>query len=189
MKKTYSWNLKDGRVVTLEAWCTQTLRDEIVDADGYKVNVGEEVETRANLVAYVDGEKYDSCWNTAFWQVIDTKQAGVKKIWGIKGIGFTEERAFEIEAFLNDVIESGKSEEVKAYDAEKAAEKKAKAISEIEEQLAEAERSGIYTKEEAEIRRQSYINVYNEGGSGYVPHFYSQEEVNELRRELAGLKA
>lgn len=42
----------------------------------------------------------------------------------------------------------------------------------------------LYTAAEAKARRQSWINVYNEGGEGYVPHFYTIDEVEEAKRWL-----
>ena len=51
--------------------------------------------------------------------------------------------------------------------------------------LENAEKQGVlYTKEEAKIRRQSWINVENEGGEGYVPYFYTIDEVENAKRWL-----
>ena len=47
-----------------------------------------------------------------------------------------------------------------------------------------AKQGVLYTQEEARIRRQSWINVENEGGEGYVPHFYTIDEVENAKRWL-----
>ena len=42
----------------------------------------------------------------------------------------------------------------------------------------------LYTKEEAERKRTAYNNAYNEGGEGYVPHFYTVEEYEYAKSKL-----
>lgn len=48
----------------------------------------------------------------------------------------------------------------------------------------------LYTKEEAAQKRRAYNRLYNEGGEGYVPHFYTIDEyewnkarLNELQKK------
>lgn len=45
----------------------------------------------------------------------------------------------------------------------------------------------LYTKEEAGEERRKYINLYNEGGGGYVPHFYTIEEYEWAKSKLEEL--
>lgn len=42
----------------------------------------------------------------------------------------------------------------------------------------------LYTKEEAAKKRRDYNNLYNEGGEGYVPHFYTIEEYEFAKTKL-----
>lgn len=42
----------------------------------------------------------------------------------------------------------------------------------------------LYTKEEAVKKRKDYNNLYNEGGEGYVPHFYTIEEYELTKTKL-----
>lgn len=42
----------------------------------------------------------------------------------------------------------------------------------------------LYTKEEAVKKRRDYNNLYNEGGEGYVPHFYTIEEYEFAKTKL-----
>lgn len=186
MKKKYSWNLSDGRQVTLEAECITTMIADSVYADGHEVGFKKKPFAKGNLTAYIDGKKFDSCCDTGFWNTIDVYgRPGIKKIWGIKGIGFTKDRAAEIDSFLQSVIEEGKTEEVRAYEVEKAVREKAEYKQSLENFLAEAAKHKLYTAEEAERARKNWINIVNEGGSGYVPHFYTFEEVESAKRELA----
>ena len=43
--------------------------------------------------------------------------------------------------------------------------------------------------DEAKEQARRYNNVYNEGGEGYVPHYYTQEEYDRMFSELAALTA
>lgn len=43
------------------------------------------------------------------------------------------------------------------------------------------------TTAEAHEKGRKWNNVYNEGGEGYVPHYYSQSEYDHLTAELAAL--
>ena len=46
----------------------------------------------------------------------------------------------------------------------------------------------LYTNEEANEARRNFINVYNEGGEGFVPHFYTIDEYEEAKRKLEVLE-
>lgn len=42
----------------------------------------------------------------------------------------------------------------------------------------------LYTKEEAREKAIAYNNICNEGGEGYVPHFYTQDEYEFAKKGL-----
>ena len=44
------------------------------------------------------------------------------------------------------------------------------------------------TKAEADAKRQNWNRLQNEGGCGYVPHYYSDEEYSKICTRLAELK-
>lgn len=44
------------------------------------------------------------------------------------------------------------------------------------------------TAEEVQQKTEAWINTMNEGGEGYVPHYYTQEEYDDICRRLAELK-
>lgn len=44
------------------------------------------------------------------------------------------------------------------------------------------------TAEEAKAKTKAWANTMNEGGDGYVPYYYTQEEYDEICRRLAELK-
>ena len=165
--KTFTWVGAKGNVIELEAEYKMELKNEILDADGWKIETGKkETIITANLVAKVDGKVIEECWNTSYWKIIDVNN-GLKRIWGINKIGFTAETAIEVEKFLNEVIESAKTEEVK----------------ELEEVIAKANKqNSIPTYEEARKMERDYNNMYNEGGEGYVPHIV---DIDEYNRALA----
>lgn len=45
----------------------------------------------------------------------------------------------------------------------------------------------LYTAEEARAERIKYNNLYNEGGEGFVPHFYTVEEYEFAKNQLKKL--
>lgn len=189
--KRYEWKLTDGRTVTLEAEYSETVRDEIVNLDGDICETGKrEIVKTAMLTAYIDGEKFDSCRETAFWKTIDTGMNGIKKIWGIKQIAFTEERATEIEAFFAEVIEAGRNAEAQQIRADAKAAEIAEEIADAEQIVAKAEaQQDIPDRAEAQRRMKRYNDINNEGREGYVPYIVSREEYEYAKMKLAKLKA
>lgn len=70
-----------------------------------------------------------------------------------------------------------------------AAKAQADEIAVLEQRKASAEaQSDLPSKEEAARRTQDWINVYNEGGEGYVPHIYTRDEYEAICRRLDELK-
>lgn len=69
---------------------------------------------------------------------------------------------------------------------------RAEEIAELEAAKTSAEKQMVAgmlpTKEEAEKKARDYNNVYNEGGYGYVPHYYSDEEYKRICARLDELK-
>ena len=188
--KRYEWKLTDGRTVTLEAEYTETVQDEIVNLDGDICNTGRrEIVKHAMLTAYIDGKKHDSCWDVNFWRIIDAKP-GIKKIWGIKQIAFTAERAAEIEAFIASVITEGRDNEAEEIRAAKKAKDIEDKIKAAEDTIARAEvQKDIPTRAEAQRRMKEYNDINNEGGSGYVPYIVSIEEYEQAKATIASHKA
>lgn len=63
-------------------------------------------------------------------------------------------------------------------------------IQELEKTIKACENQGkLYTEEEAKKRYGDYNNVQNEGGYGYVPHFYTIQEYEYAKNELKTLQA
>lgn len=77
--------------------------------------------------------------------------------------------------------------------AAKAAAERAGRIDYLRDLLAraDAQRVGgeLPSAGEAKEQARRYNNVYNEGGEGYVPHYYTQEEYDRMSAELATLTA
>ena len=185
--RQYKWRLRDGREVTLTARYQEKVVPRILDADGWKIEAGEEIQTDAMLTAYIDGKKHDSCWDPGFWQVIKTSKPGVKQIWGIKNIGFTDDCAAEIEAFLSSVIEEGRDEKAQALRDEKAAKELKDLREHYSEVVAKAEaQHDIPDRKEAKRRMKVWNDIHNEGGEGFVPRIVCQEEYDEAKAFLSG---
>ena len=184
--KEYKWLLRDGREVTLTARYQEKVRPRILDADGWKIEAGDEIHTDAMLIAYIDGKRYDSCWDPNFWRIVESGKPGIKMIWGIKNIGFTEERAAEIEKFLNAVVEEGRDEKAQALRDEKAAKELKDLREHYSEVVAKAEaQHDIPDREEARRRMKVWNDINNEGGEGFVPRIICREEYEAAKEFLS----
>jgi len=181
--KTYTWLGSRGQELKLIADVTMELRKVTYDSDGYIIVTDRvEVYTKATLTAYVDGKSIGTdCTNINFWNTIKvTSMSGIKRIWGIQEILFTEERAIEIEAFLNEVIESAKNEEVKMLEEAKAVKAQTEKIENAQRVIESAkriisEKGTLMTEKEAQQWQSNYSEVFNEGCEGYVPEIITQE--------------
>lgn len=187
MRGTFEFKLKSGKVCTIEATYECVMETEIFDADGQKIAGQAKPSTagRCSMTAYIDGKEIDSCNNPSFWQLIDVNNGTAKGIWGIK-IGFTDmEDARKYEEWITGIMESGKSDEVKAYEkAEKEKENKEK-IENAKKIIEKAEKQeDIPIQAEAERRMKEYNETMNEGGEGYVPHIISLEEYEFAKKIL-----
>jgi len=114
--------------------------------------------------------------------------------WGdFSSLDWTGDRRTPTEQILSEMrskIENGCDVDTNPTDQELLAlikkakgekEEKAKAEFErIETTLTKLNRDQLPDARGAARRRQNYINVNNEGGEGYVPHFYSREEYDHL---------
>ena len=179
-----AWTGKNGNQIELRATCKTEMIDDTIDADGYKINVGKRPSTSAMLELWVDGKKVDDCWNTAFWRMIDLDN-GLKKVWGLK-LAMNAERAEEVQRFLDDVIESGKTSEVKEVEAKKAAEETAREIADAKAIIEKADKqSEIMTNAEYARWRRHYNNINNEGGEGYIPDLITVEQLERAKKILA----
>lgn len=190
MKREFTWGTTHSFKLVAES--KTTLKNIVVDADGDIVTLEEKEQKEEKYIAiYVDGKLFcENGRSSAWWQVLDVeKKRGYKRLHCLPTVAFPEEIAEQIQAFLNAVIEEGKDEEVKASEAAERAKRKASEIARCERVIKAAERQrDIPTKAEARARMESYNNVVNEGGEGFVPYIYSIEEYEAAKERLAELK-
>jgi hypothetical protein len=183
--KTLKWTGARGNEIELRARCEIKLVNKEVDLDGHVIVSDEKrQQVDANLELWVDGKLVDSCQDINFWQTIDIDN-DLKKIWGLN-IGMTSEQAEIVDRFLQDVIESGKVEEVKTLENEqqeaKLEERKLEAQMIIEKA---SKQSKVMTKAEYDQWVERYNNVMNEGGEGYVPEMVAVEQLEWARKVLS----
>jgi len=189
--KSISWTGSKGNKIELRASCETKMETYENRLDGTLVGTTTKPHTTANLELWIDGKKIDSCWNIAFWELIDIKEMpGYKKVWGLP-IAMDAAQSEKVEQFLQGIIEDGKTEEVKAdKEAKKTAEKKAE-IEEAKEIIAKAEKTirnadgSLMTRAQAKQWKKHYNDVHNEGGDGYVPSIISVEDVEYAKSIIA----
>jgi hypothetical protein len=180
--KTLNWISSKGNKIELRAYCKTTMQPREIDLDGHVFTGKPEPITDANLELWVNGQMVDSCWDTNFWRMIDlVDHPDYKKIWGLK-IAVDLKQAEEIGAFLQSVIESGKSPEVKNYETAEADKNLADQVKRAENIVAAAESTikneddTLMTYAQASAWRKIYNDINNEGGEGYVPEVVTKED-------------
>lgn len=183
--KTLAWTGNKGNNIELRAYCKIVMVDDIHDLDGYIVNMGKKPYADANLELWVDGKKLDSCWDINFWRLIDA-QPGIKKVWGLK-VGMSDAQAVIVDAFLKDIIESGKSADVVEFESAKNESEKAERKAEAQKIVDDAAKytTPLMTDAQYKVWAKNYNNVVNEGGDGYVPHLITIEQLAYARKVLA----
>ena len=86
----------------------------------------------------------------------------------------------EIDYYVALNAENAKTERIKELERRK---------HEFTQMLDEINRSGLHTLEEAKRLTAQWIATYNEGGEGYVPHYYTFEEAEYVKSQLAAIEA
>lgn len=183
MKGVFEFALNDGHTCRLEAEYECVMERDVLDADGYKIELEEKPSDSGKMTAFVDGKKVDDCRNTNSWGLIKIPKG--KKIDGLR-IGFaSEETAQQYEKWISELIENGTSEEVKEYRAREEEKKLKKRIEAARELIERAEKQGdIPSHEQAMRRRKAWNDIYNEGGFGFVPQYVCQEEYEAAKALL-----
>ncbi len=187
MKGTFEWELTDGRTCRLEADYECAMEPIFLGSGEWAIKLGEEPREnyKNKLVAYVDGEEFDRSIYSDFWGLVDTAD-GHKKISGLNIAFAKADDADRYAAWIAGIIDSGKSDEVKAYE-------KAEREKEIKEKVEEAKaiiksaekQKDIPTRDEARKRMKQYNDFMNEGGEGFVLHIYSAEEYEYAKQIVA----
>lgn len=185
-KAKFEFTLKSGAQCVLDGEYTATMGRNIVDSDGYKVDLGPEVKTQSRLTAYVDGKKVDETIFAEFWRLIDSPRfKGAKKIWGLIINIADPEVAKKYENWVAELIDAGTSDEVKAFNAAEAQKELAKKIKNAQALIAKAEKQDkIRTAKETRAYLRNLNNVMNEGGEGYLPHLVTLEEYEDAKQFL-----
>lgn len=184
MEAKFEFTLSNGQICRFEARYKAKLTEKITDADGYKIVTGNEVTEDALLTAFVGNKEISECNNPNFWTLTDTTK-GYKKVWGLP-VGFNDpKKAQEYEAWIQKVIESGKSPEVKELDKKK----RQLEIKKYQTILEAAEKQeNIPTNAEKQAYLKIYRNTYNEGGEGWKPEIISKEEYEYAKKRLKKLE-
>lgn len=181
---TFTFKLRDGREAKLTAKYECTMQCEEYDLDGDKImgkpRPHESIGSR--LTAFVDGKEVGSCTGSDSWKLyVDNN--GIHKIYGVR-IGFVDSStAKEYADWIDEIIEGGKSEEVKAYEKVKAEKKIQNMLCEARETVRKAEeQKDIPDIAEARKRMQRWNEVINEDAEGYVPHIISKQEYDAAKK-------
>lgn len=186
MMKTLKWIGINGNEIELRTECKITMKNEVIYCGGRPYEFGSKVKIAEGILElWVDGNKVAECTDVNRWIISDLTQ-GQKRISGLP-VAMTDEQAEIVKKFLDEVIEEGKSEEVKAIEAAEAEAKKAERIAEAKKIIEDAAKYAepLMTYEEYKKWRKRYNYINNEGGEGYIPELITVEKLEWAKSVLA----
>ncbi len=85
------------------------------------------------------------------------------------------------------VITNKQKEALLNYNKKEILEKENKQINYYKELIKNIEKYKLYHAQDVEKMKKQYNDIHNEGGEGYVPHFYTFEEYEYAKKQLAKL--
>lgn len=85
------------------------------------------------------------------------------------------------------VITNKQKEALLNYNKKEILEKENKQINYYKESIKNIEKYKLYHAQDVEKMKKQYNDIHNEGGEGYVPHFYTFEEYEYAKKQLAKL--
>lgn len=85
------------------------------------------------------------------------------------------------------VITNEQKEALINYNTKEILEKENKQINYYKELIKNIEKHKLYHAKDVERMKKQYNDIHNEGGEGYIPHFYTFEEYEYVKKQLAKL--
>lgn len=85
------------------------------------------------------------------------------------------------------VITNKQKEALLNYNKKEILEKENKQINYYKELIKNIEKHRLYHAQDVEKMKKQYNDIHNEGGEGYIPHFYTFEEYEYAKKQLAKL--
>lgn len=85
------------------------------------------------------------------------------------------------------VITNEQKEALLNYNKKEILEKENKQINYYKELIKNIEKHQLYHAQDVEKMKKQYNDIHNEGGEGYIPHFYTFEEYEYAKKQLAKL--
>lgn len=85
------------------------------------------------------------------------------------------------------VITNEQKEALLNYNTKEILEKENKQINYYKELIKNIEKHKLYHAQDVRKMKKQYNDIHNEGGEGYIPHFYTFEEYEYAKKQLAKL--
>lgn len=85
------------------------------------------------------------------------------------------------------VITNEQKEALLNYNKKEILEKENKQINYYKDLIKNIEKHQLYHAQDVEKMKKQYNDIHNEGGEGYIPHFYTFEEYEYAKKQLAKL--
>lgn len=171
MKKTFSWTTPKG--TQIEATITvEHITRKTVDSDGWQIEVSCNEWYRSVDALTINGKEPER--RDLWWYGNDNIPV---IIIGYRG---KDTLMVKMPSDVEEYLYGGEREE-----------RRQERVAELEKQKTAAEEQMVDgklpTAAEVKVKRISWNNVMNEGGEGYVPYWYSQEQYGRICSELEKL--
>ena len=177
-----------GRKFRIELQYAHHLLEQHAWLDGDVLEMPAEPHENGTAKLFIDGElKYEAKRVSAYRMRLDEnvetmKGYKVRKIHDLQ-LAIVDPKVWKAyEAWIKEAVETGTTEEVKEYMAQKQAAWDAADLAEARRvvELAEKQKD-IPPQEEANRRMKWWNDTYNEGGEGVVPEIISREQYNRAQ--------
>jgi len=201
--KKVNWESTNGSKVEVEIEITKEIVEQIIDADGDKINIGSKIETSKEITIKVNG-KYitttsrnptivteKTCSDYLVKQAKETNSYAVigdnilinEENYNLIIVAITEaelEVATDFEKENTEIVAKVKKDKQIKEEKENTA-KKEWANKVIEE----SEIREILSREDEKKWQRDYNKFYNEGGEGYIPRRTTLEDLEKAKSILA----
>lgn len=187
MKNSYEFT-KRGDTVEIRYEYRKEVVSRTGNADGYEIDLGEEIHETDNAVVFVNGRKFTDGQPILVDEDIAGIKAGTLLIGNLRIVD--EQLKADILAMVEKTKAEGITPDAEAMEIEEIAKTKdvvlAKAQSIIEKSKTTRRNAdgSLMNQEQALEWRRHYNDVVNEGGDGYVPEIITQEQYDWATDQL-----
>jgi len=179
MQATRSFEItKNGNNIKFEITATKSVMAKTAYADGYNVDLGNEVFKKTKITVYLNGELYTT---GEFVKLSKEYKGAWAMVDGRKRVMVSPENQEKLERLMAEAeaeVETEETKEIENGEAEKENEIEVEVAKEVVRKF----ESGKCVKTEKELKE--YNDLHNEGGEGYAPELITERKYQAALKTL-----